>query len=118
MTLLHICGSNDWPPAGPHYRTPTFDGDGFIHLSRADQVDRPANRLYQGRHDLVLLVIDETELSNEVRWEPSAVPEEDGELFPHLYGDLSVAAVTEVVPFPPGADGIFSLPRTLEWLVR
>ncbi|RMF42624.1 MAG: DUF952 domain-containing protein, partial [Anaerolineae bacterium] len=31
----------------------------------------------------------------------------DGDVFPHLYGALPVAAVAAVTAFPPDADGVF-----------
>ena len=111
MTLVHICPVADWEAAqGPHYTAAGYDADGFIHLSRADQVTRPAQRFYAGRTDLLLLVIDEQRVPEEIRWEPSTEPADDGELFPHLYGPLPVEAVSDVVPFPPSPDGRFELP--------
>ncbi|MDH3706954.1 MAG: DUF952 domain-containing protein [Acidimicrobiia bacterium] len=115
MVLLHICGTNEWAAAGPDtYAPDAFVDDGFIHLSRPDQVERPANRFYTGRSDLVLLVIDARRLPAEaLRWEPSAVPGERGELFPHLHAPLPRAAVVDVVDFAPGDDGRFDLPPDL-----
>lgn len=108
VDLLHICVEGDWNPDAPEYTPPRYDTDGFIHLSRPDQVHRPATRLYRGRTDLILLVIDGDRLGDELRWEPSAVPEEDGELFPHLYRPIDTDEVTAVVPYRPGADGRFA----------
>ena len=116
--LLHICGVDDWRDAEGDYRPPGFETDGFIHLSRADQVLRPANRFYAGRDDLVLLVIDERRVHGELRWEPSAVPEEAGERFPHLYGSVPVEAVVDQVAFPPGPDGLFALPPGVAHLLH
>lgn len=115
MTLLHICGTDEWAGADLVRYTPDgFSHDGFIHLSRPDQVLRPANRFYQGRTDLILLLIDEEQLPPDaLRWEPSEVPDEGGELFPHLYAPLARSAVVGVVDFTPGADGRFTLPTAL-----
>jgi len=71
------------------------DHEGFIHCSFADQVQGVADRFYCGRHDVLLLVIDPSQLPAEPR-----VENLDGgtELFPHLYGPLPVAAVLKVEP--------------------
>ena len=62
------------------------------------------------REDLLLLAIDETRLSAEVRYEDAG----DGRLFPHIYGPLEVEAVIEVVEFQPNPDGSFDLPEVYQ----
>ena len=108
--LLHICADDDWRLAqdrGEH-RPDSLDDVGFIHLSTPEQVHLPANRLYAGRTDLVLLRIDPDRLSAPVRWEPGVPTDPEAMLFPHLYGPLPVIAVTSITPYPPEADGSFS----------
>ena len=67
----------------------------------------PANRLYAGRTDLVLLHLTPELLGAPVRWEPGVPTDPESMLFPHLYGPLPAAAVTTVTPYRPGADGAF-----------
>lgn len=113
--LLHITTAAPWRvalAAGTHV-TPSLHHDGFVHLSRPDQVALPANRLYAGRDDLLLLVIDPDRLDAEVRWEPGVPTDPESMRFPHLYGPLPVAAVTSVVPWRPGPDGTFAEPTDL-----
>jgi len=84
-----------------------FRVDGFIHCSTRDQVIKVANARFHGREGLLLLLIDTD------RVEPAIVYEnlEGGsELFPHIYGELNIEAVTGVAPFEPGSDGYFELP--------
>lgn len=81
---------------------------GFVHLSAPEQVHLPANRLYAGRTDLVLLMIDPSKLTDPVRWEPGVLTDPESMLFPHLYGPLPVAAVTSVTSYLPGDDGRFA----------
>jgi len=107
--LVHLCGARDWRLASPRgeHRPDSLASHGFIHLSTPEQVHLPANRLYAGRTDLVLLRIDPTRVLSEVRWEPGLPGDPDGMLFPHLFGPLPAAAVTDVTPYRPGSDGRF-----------
>ena len=111
--LVHLCTCDDWrtaQQAGVH-RPESLDTVGFVHLSTPEQVHLPANRLYSGRTDLMLLRIEAARLSSPVRWEPG-VPGDPGEMvFPHLYGALPVAAVISVTPYLPDADGSFPATR-------
>jgi uncharacterized protein (DUF952 family) len=108
--LVHICAADDWRLAqdGGVYRPGSLDDVGFIHLSAPDQVHLPANRLYAGRADLVLLHVDPDRVTDPIRWEPGVPADPESMLFPHLYGALPVDAVTSVTRYPPGADGRFS----------
>ncbi|WP_280233091.1 DUF952 domain-containing protein [Nocardia cyriacigeorgica] len=109
-TLVHICTATEWLTArhaGTH-RPTSLDIEGFIHLSTPQQVHLPANRLYRGRDDLVLLRLDPARLGSPVIWEPG-VPSDDPDLrFPHLYGPLPASAVVGVQDFRPGPDGRFA----------
>lgn len=104
--LVHLCAAPEWSLARTRGVVRSPDGAGFVHLSTPQQVHLPANRLYRGRTDLVLLYIDPARLPDPVRWEPG-VPPEGSMLFPHLYGPLPVAAVVDVTPYRPGPDGVF-----------
>lgn len=116
--LLHITTHADWQAAQHSgvYRAASLDTQGFIHLSTQEQVIRVANAVYAGQSNLVLLVIDPTRLTAPLKYEPPdpAIPAHhyDGELFPHVYGEIPVSAVANAVDFPPDADGNFSLPKS------
>jgi uncharacterized protein (DUF952 family) len=75
--------------------------DGFIHFSTAAQVRETAARHFAGQDDLLLVTVDVSRLGDKLKWEPSR----GGALFPHLYGDLLMAWVLDVLPLRPGADG-------------
>lgn len=114
--LLHITTPATWRvalSAGTYVAPSGFvpGGEGFLHLSTPHQVHQPANLLYRGRDDLLLLVLDPARLDGEVVFEPGSHGEQ--ELFPHLYGTIPVAAVTSVVPWRPGPDGLFAPPEGL-----
>jgi len=107
--LVHICGSDEWRRAqslGEH-RPDSLNANGFVHLSTPEQVHLPANRLYAGRTDLVLLCIDPARLSSPVRWEPGVATDPDAMVLPHLYGALPATAVINVTPYLPVASGCF-----------
>lgn len=116
--IYHIIGREDWAAAqrAGEYRAPSLDTEGFIHCSQITQVLGVANLLYAGRNDLLILVIDPEQVKPQIiREPPSGAPpggDHDG-LFPHIYGALNLDAVARVVEFPPGADGLFSLPGVL-----
>lgn len=108
--LVHICGAEDWQAAQSdgELRPDSLHLSGFVHLSTPEQVHLPANRLYAGRTDLVLLRVDPARLSSPVRWEPGVPADPDAMEFPHLYGPLPAEAVITVTPYRPDADGRFA----------
>lgn len=107
--ILHI--TDDYRPGEP-VRAPSLDDVGFLHCSDFGTVHLPANRLFAGRTDLVLLVIDPAKLDVPLRWEPGDPPDPNGAWFPHVYGPIPPAAVVAVHDFPPGPSG-FVLPKHL-----
>lgn len=114
--ILHLASNNAWLAAVKEgaYRADSLSTEGFIHCSKPSQIVDVANTFYRGQQGLVLLVIDPSKLESELKWEPPAEPEPShartGDLFPHLYGPLNLDAVVQVIPFEPGADGLFTLP--------
>jgi uncharacterized protein (DUF952 family) len=107
--LLHLCSTDDWSAAqvAGELRPESLTTVGFIHLSAPEQVHLPANRLYSGRDDLVLLHIDPTHLDSPIRWELGVATDPESMVFPHLYGPLPVDAVISVTSYLPDADGVF-----------
>jgi uncharacterized protein (DUF952 family) len=107
--LVHLCPFDEWSSAKTmgRLRPESLASAGFIHLSTPEQVHLPANRLYRGRNDLVLLHIDQARLDAPVRWESGVATDPDSMLFPHLYGPLPVSAVINVTNYRSGADGSF-----------
>lgn len=110
--LLHIISEAEWAEArSAGSITPgSLETEGFVHLSRSDQVLTPANALYRGQTDLLLLVVDTAALDAEVVWEDTY---DHGQLFPHVYAPIPATAVTDAVPFPCNHDGAFELPSSL-----
>jgi len=108
--IFHITARADWSAAlgdGVYLlstRGKSLEQQGFIHCSDSHQVARIANAIYSGASDLVVLTIAVERLSAEVRYENLGG---GGELYPHIYGPLPVAAVTSVEPLSPDSDGTF-----------
>ena len=102
--LLHLIPAADWPAARAAGALAPTHGEPFVHLSTAEQVTIPANALYPGRDDMLLLVVDPAGL--DVRYEPDP----HGRLFPHAYGRVPASAVVDVLPYRPGPDGRFGPP--------
>jgi uncharacterized protein (DUF952 family) len=107
--IYHLALDDEWRAAsesGDGYRRSTLgkslDEVGFIHCSFAGQVQKIADAVYQGRRDVVLLVVDPSRLASEVRVESATGGDEE---FPHIYGLLPIDAVTGVHLLEPGADG-------------
>ena len=91
--LYHLVEAHAWEAAQASgmYEPPSLASEGFIHLSTAEQWPATRDRFYADTPDLLLLEIEETLLSAQVRYERA-----DGQDFPHLYGPLEVDAVVSV----------------------
>lgn len=114
QTLLHICTRDEWDETRRtgERRPESLDSQGFVHLSAPYQVHLPANRLFAGRTDLMLLRLDPDALAAPVRWEPGVPTDPESMLFPHLYGPIPATAVIDITPFLPNVYGEFApLPR-------
>lgn len=120
--IVHIVKRSEWMLALGRrtYAPDSLRSEGFIHCSTLAQVIDTANRFYRGQNDLVVLCIEESRLTAELKYEAPAMPrgEGPGDLFPHLYGELNVEAVERVVELPCEADGSFRLPDGLMERVR
>ena len=107
-TLLHLITAADWAAARARGTLAPTHGDGFVHLSMPEQAQLPADRLFAGRTDLLLLTVDPTGL--DVRLEPGMPYDAPDMRFPHAYGTAATSAVVAVTPYPPRSDGTFPPP--------
>ena len=105
MTLIYkICPQSLWPEAeaaGAFEGSPVDRADGYIHFSTAAQTPETASRHFGGQAGLLLIAVEAERLGEALRHEPSR----GGDLFPHLYEPLPLAAVRWVKPLPLGSDG-------------
>jgi uncharacterized protein (DUF952 family) len=109
-TIYKICPASAWREAERQgvYRGSADDiSDGFIHFSLASQVAETAKKHFFGQTGLFLIAVDADALGDELRWEPSR----NDELFPHLYGELDLGAVTGVLDMRARSDGYHDIPE-------
>lgn len=81
--------------------------DGYIHLSTAEQLPETLARHFAGQRDLHLAAVDLAAMGAAIRWEASR----GGQLFPHIYASLPLAAVIAHGPLTRAADGTLVLPE-------
>ena len=81
--------------------------DGYIHFSTASQVAGTARKHYFGQTGLFLVAVDADALGPALPWGPSR----NGELFPHLYGELDLGAVTDMLELRARSDGTHEIPE-------
>ena len=109
-TIYKICPASAWREAERQgvYRGSADDSrDGFIHFSTAPQVAETAKKFFFGQGGLFLVAVDADALDDSLRWEPSR----GGDLFPHLYGELDLGAVTGVTELHLRSDGNHDIPE-------
>jgi uncharacterized protein (DUF952 family) len=109
-TIYKICPASAWREAeraGVYRGSADDKRDGFIHFSTAGQVAETARKHFSGQAGLFLIAVDVDALGDALRWEPSR----NDELFPHLYGELDLGAVTEVHELRTRSDGSHEIPE-------
>ena len=78
----------------------TLEDVGFIHATTPQQVIPMLNRRFQGRGDILLLLVDLDKIAPEVKFEQPQSGRAG--LFPHIYGALNLDAVYGTLQ--PGKD--------------
>lgn len=94
--------------SGTFKGAPVDLADGYIHLSTATQLQETLDKHFAGQSGLWLAAVDLEALGDAVKWEESR----GGQLFPHIHGDLPLAAVTAYSELYYEADGSLRLPVT------
>jgi uncharacterized protein (DUF952 family) len=82
--------------------------DGYIHLSTAEQLTETVDKHFAGQTELWVAEVDLEALDESVKWEKAR----GGVLFPHLYGELPLAAVVAYSPLERDDAGQVRLPVT------
>jgi len=116
--IYHLAVGAEWEAGAAsseygagEYRAGSLPEEGFIHCSEDEaQMLRVANRLFNGRTDLIVLDLNVDTLTSPLKREPSR----SGEIYPHIYGPINTDAVVRVRRLVPDADGIFG--ELLPWV--
>jgi uncharacterized protein (DUF952 family) len=109
-TIYKICEQRSWRLAEQSgaYRGSEADArDGFIHFSTAAQLAGTMAKHFSGQRELLLVAVDAEALGPALKWEPSR----GGDLFPHLYGAMPLAAVRWTKPLPEEIAGHRAVPE-------
>jgi uncharacterized protein (DUF952 family) len=80
--------------------------DGFIHLSRAEQLPGTLAKHFRGQEDLLVIQFETQALGAALRWEVAR----RGQEFPHLYAPLPAALAVAVHDLELDVDGVPRLP--------
>jgi len=105
QVILHITSGEAWKAAqaAGSYEAPSLQSQGFIHLSKPEQVQNTLNRFYPNATEVLLLHINPAQLQATLKYE---APDHTGAqvevkssetegTFPHLYGALNLDAVVD-----------------------
>lgn len=98
MLIYKIFRADEWAQlqaVGITQGAPIDLADGFIHFSSAQTVARTAELYFAGVEGLQLVAV-EAEGLDALKWEASR----GGEMFPHLFRDLTLADVIWSRPLP------------------
>ena len=88
---------------------PIDEKDGYIHCSTAAQLPQTLSLHFGGQSGLVLLAVRSLAVGANLRWEASR----GGQLFPHVYGTISMSAVAWSAPIEVARDGSCLLPEAV-----
>jgi uncharacterized protein (DUF952 family) len=88
--IYKITTVTEWSEAtktGYFKGSPDDRRDGFIHFSTHRQLQGTLEKHFKGKGDLVLIAFEASKLGPKLKWEQSR----GGDLFPHLYANISVS---------------------------
>jgi uncharacterized protein (DUF952 family) len=105
--IYRITDPHDWDAAQVtgSFASADLRAEGFIHCCTVAQIVAVANRYYQGHKTLLVLAIDDTGLTADLRWEDLTG---SGQVYPHVYGPIPLTAVHHTLTLTPGLDGVFT----------
>lgn len=109
MLIYKIFRGPEWADMqakGETFGAPIDLADGYVHISTADQIAETAAKHFAGEAELNLIALEDDNLGDDLKWEPSR----GGALFPHLYRALRMSDVVWSKPLPL-IDGTHQFPK-------
>ena len=88
------------------YHPASLEEEGFIHCSTGEEIENTANTYYKGENSLYLLVIDESRVKQEIRYEQV---EGRNQSMPHIMGPLNIDAILDKIVLMPDKNGQFEI---------
>ncbi|MFT3729962.1 MAG: DUF952 domain-containing protein [Hyphomicrobium sp.] len=110
--VFKIATAREWSKAttsGIYQGSADDHRDGFIHLSSRHQLLGTLEKHFKGKGDLVLIAFEASKLGAQLKWEQSR----GGDLFPHLYANISVSDAMWQRPLSNDANGVAQIDE--EW---
>lgn len=106
--LFHITTRNDWKEYQRNgiYEPESFEEEGFIHCSTGSQLEDTANRFFDDKTEILLLVIDASMIREDLKYEKDG---DTGEKFPHIHAPLNSNAVIDKIDIKAENNGKFSI---------
>lgn len=98
MIILHCLTQRQWEKVKDNlsYGIEYISTVGFIHCSSVENFWRVAPNFKNIKEPLVLLCIDTEKVTAEIKWEDH---DNCGREYPHIYGELNLNSVVQILPF-------------------
>jgi uncharacterized protein (DUF952 family) len=101
--IYHMTTEEKWAAvSGPNFIPDDYIAEGFIHASFYHQLKQVADFIFHAHDKLLVLEIDPSVLTCEVKVENTMGGPDD---FPHIYGHLPVEAVTKTFLISNSGEG-------------
>ncbi len=91
--IFHITSVQHWQSHKTESHYIKNNNEEFIHASTEQQLTQTIKRYFQGKSNLLLVTIDPLKVAPEIKYEDLVG---QGQLFPHIYGNLNLDAVVKV----------------------
>lgn len=98
--IYHITTVKSWKQRCNGDLMEKVQGESFIHASSSRQLPHTLDKYFKGQNNLLLLSIDPLKVRAEIKYEDLSG---EGQLFPHIYGNLNLDAIEKMEEISPRA---------------